>query len=63
MISSAGLVRRAHQEQGLGNNFLSHILVVDGMFDVYRAFDDPNVIHVEDIVDLIRDLEVIVEEL
>ena len=26
------LVRGAHQEQGLGNNFLSHIRAVDGVF-------------------------------
>ncbi|KAK9151041.1 hypothetical protein Syun_009350 [Stephania yunnanensis] len=59
----AGLVRGAHQGQGLGNNFLSHIRAVDGIFHVLRAFEDPDIIHVDDSVDPIRDLEVISEEL
>lgn len=32
----AGLVRGAHQGEGLGNNFLSHIRAVDGIFHVLR---------------------------
>ena len=32
----AGLVRGAHQGQGLGNSFLSHIRAVDGIFHVLR---------------------------
>ncbi|XP_020587395.1 obg-like ATPase 1 [Phalaenopsis equestris] len=59
----AGLVRGAHQGQGLGNNFLSHIRAVDGIFHVLRAFEDPDIIHVDDSVDPVRDLEVITEEL
>ncbi|CAG7901509.1 unnamed protein product [Brassica rapa] len=59
----AGLVRGAHEGQGLGNNFLSHIRAVDGIFHVLRAFEDPDIIHVDDIVDPVRDLETITEEL
>ncbi|PON54788.1 Ribosome-binding ATPase YchF/Obg-like ATPase [Parasponia andersonii] len=59
----AGLVRGAHQGQGLGNSFLSHIRAVDGIFHVLRAFEDPDIIHVDDSVDPVRDLEVISEEL
>ncbi|KAJ6894866.1 hypothetical protein NC652_028572 [Populus alba x Populus x berolinensis] len=59
----AGLVRGAHQGQGLGNSFLSHIRAVDGIFHVLRAFEDPDIIHVDDIVDPVRDLEVISAEL
>ncbi|EFJ11869.1 hypothetical protein SELMODRAFT_234816 [Selaginella moellendorffii] len=59
----AGLVRGANEGQGLGNNFLSHIRAVDGIFHVIRAFDDVDVIHVEDSVDPIRDLDIITLEL
>nr|GEY05280.1 Obg-like ATPase 1 [Tanacetum cinerariifolium] len=59
----AGLVKGAHEGQGLGNNFLSHIRAVDGIFHVLRAFEDPDIIHVDDIVDPVRDLEVITAEL
>lgn len=34
----AGLVKGAHQGQGLGNNFLSHIRAVDGIFHVLSKF-------------------------
>ncbi|KAK1369092.1 hypothetical protein POM88_035184 [Heracleum sosnowskyi] len=59
----AGLVKGAHEGQGLGNNFLSHIRAVDGIFHVLRAFDDPEITHVDDTVDPVRDLETISEEL
>ncbi|CAA6668078.1 unnamed protein product [Spirodela intermedia] len=59
----AGLIRGAHEGQGLGNSFLSHIRAVDGIFHVLRAFEDPDVIHVDDSVDPVRDLEIITEEL
>ncbi|KAI5057490.1 hypothetical protein GOP47_0027505 [Adiantum capillus-veneris] len=59
----AGLVQGAHEGQGLGNNFLSHIRAVDGIFHVLRAFDDPEVTHVEDSIDPVRDLEIITNEL
>ncbi|CAI5495224.1 unnamed protein product [Closterium sp. Naga37s-1] len=59
----AGLVRGANEGEGLGNAFLSHIRAVDGIFHVCRAFDDADVIHVEDTVDPIRDLEIIHNEL
>jgi len=59
----AGLVKGAHEGHGLGNAFLSNIQAVDGLYHMCRAFDDPDVTHVEGEVDPIRDLNIIAEEL
>jgi len=59
----AGLIRGASKGEGLGNNFLSHIRAVDGIFHVIRIFEDEEVTHVEGAVDPCRDLEIINEEL
>ncbi len=48
---------------GLGNAFLSHVRAVDGIFQVVRAFDDAEVIHVEGDVDPTRDMDIISTEL
>lgn len=45
-VDIAGLVKGAHQGEGLGNKFLANIREVDAIAEVIRAFDDPNVIHV-----------------
>jgi len=52
----AGLIRGASQGEGLGNAFLSHIQAVDGLFHVVRAFDNDEVLHVDDSIDPVRDL-------
>ncbi|KAF6815503.1 GTP-binding protein YchF [Colletotrichum plurivorum] len=59
----AGLIRGASQGAGLGNAFLSHIQAVDGMFHIVRAFDNDEVLHVDDSVDPVRDLDTIQSEL
>jgi obg-like ATPase 1 len=62
-IDIAGLTAGASTGAGLGNAFLSHVRAVDGIFQVVRAFDDAEVIHVEGEVNPIRDMEVIQTEL
>jgi GTP-binding protein YchF len=59
----AGLIKGASEGAGLGNAFLSHIAAVDGIYHLIRAFDSDEVIHVDDSVDPIRDLETIQGEL
>ena len=59
----AGLIRGASEGAGLGNAFLSHIQAVDGLFHVVRAFASEEVVHVDDSVDPLRDLETIQMEL
>lgn len=39
----AGLVKGAHEGEGLGNQFLSHIREVDALVQVVRGFSDDNV--------------------
>lgn len=63
VVDIAGLIAGASEGAGLGNAFLSHIAAVDGIFHLVRAFDSDEVIHVDDSVDPIRDLETIESEL
>ncbi|KAF5327250.1 hypothetical protein D9619_004583 [Psilocybe cf. subviscida] len=62
-IDIAGLTAGASTGAGLGNAFLSHVRSVDGIFQVVRAFDDAEVIHVEGDVNPLRDMEIIQTEL
>ncbi|XP_055301304.1 obg-like ATPase 1 [Sitodiplosis mosellana] len=63
VVDIAGLVKGAAEGQGLGNAFLSHISACDAIFHLCRAFEDPDVTHVEGEVNPVRDLEIIGEEL
>jgi GTP-binding protein YchF len=59
----AGLVRGAHEGEGLGNQFLANIREVDAIVHVVRAHHDPNVVHPEGNVDPRRDIDTIETEL
>src|SRR5574344_950945 len=59
----AGLVKGASNGEGLGNKFLANIREVDAIVEVVRCFDDNNIIHVENSIDPIRDIEIINVEL
>jgi len=63
VVDIAGLISGASQGEGLGNAFLSHIQAVDGIIHVMRAFEDDDVIHAEDTVDPVRDINTICAEL
>ncbi len=59
----AGLVKGANQGEGLGNQFLGHIRETQAIVIVLRVFRDPDIIHVENSVDPLRDLDIILTEL
>lgn len=59
----AGLVRGAHEGEGLGNKFLANIRETDAIVHVVRAHNDDNVIHPDGRVDPLADIETIETEL
>ncbi|MGC4033396.1 MAG: redox-regulated ATPase YchF [Tepidisphaeraceae bacterium] len=63
IVDIAGIVRGAASGEGLGNKFLSHIREVDAVLHVVRCFDDPDITHVDNTVDPIRDIDTIDTEL
>ncbi|MEN8190108.1 MAG: redox-regulated ATPase YchF [Thermodesulfobacteriota bacterium] len=62
-VDIAGLVKGASQGEGLGNQFLGHIRMVDAVVHVIRCFEDDNVVHVDGSIDPARDREIINMEL
>lgn len=62
-VDIAGLVAGASKGEGLGNQFLANIRSCNAIAHVVRAFDDPNVTHVDDQHDPKKDIEVINTEL
>ena len=55
----AGLVKGASNGEGLGNKFLANIRECDAIVEVVRCFENPDIVHVEESVDPIRDIEII----
>jgi GTP-binding protein YchF len=62
-VDIAGLVAGASKGEGLGNKFLSHIREVDAILQVVRIFEDGSVIHVNNKIDPLSDIETINLEL
>lgn len=62
-VDIAGLVAGASEGEGLGNQFLGHIRSTNAIVQVVRAFDDPNVTHVDDAHDPRKDIDTINTEL
>jgi len=62
-VDIAGIVRGASEGEGLGNKFLAAIRDCDAICQVVRAFNDPDVIHVDARVDPASDIATINTEL
>lgn len=62
-VDIAGLVRGASKGEGKGNAFLSHIRDADAIAHVVRCFEDDNILHVDNRIDPIADIETIETEL
>jgi GTP-binding protein YchF len=62
-VDIAGLVAGASEGEGLGNQFLANIRSTNAIAHVVRAFDDSNVVHVDEQHNPKKDIEVINTEL
>lgn len=62
-IDIAGLIKGAHQGEGLGNQFLAKIREVSIVVHIVRVFTNPDVIHYYETIDPKRDIEIVNLEL
>ncbi len=62
-VDIAGLVAGASEGAGLGNKFLANVREANAICQVVRAFDDPDVLHVEGQVDPADDIATVETEL
>lgn len=62
-VDIAGLVKGASEGEGLGNKFLTNIRETDAIAEVVRIFEDGDIIHVNNKVEPLKDIEVINLEL
>ena len=62
-VDIAGLVAGASQGEGLGNKFLANIRQCDAIVHIVRAFENGDILHVENNVDPKRDMEIVNTEL
>ncbi|MGI6711326.1 MAG: redox-regulated ATPase YchF [Bacillota bacterium] len=63
IIDIPGLVRGSSTGKGTGNDFLSAVRDADALVHILRAFENKEVLHVDNTLDMIRDLETVNMEL
>lgn len=63
IVDIAGLIKGAHEGEGLGNQFLHYIREVDVILQVVRFFQDEKVPHVHQQIDPQDDIEIVNDEL
>lgn len=62
-VDIAGLVKGASEGEGLGNQFLGNIRQVDAIAHVVRCFINDDITHVDNVIDPLKDIDVINTEL
>lgn len=62
-IDIAGLVKGAAQGEGLGNKFLANIREVDAIIQVIRCFENKDILHVNQHINPLEDIETVNLEL
>lgn len=62
-VDIAGLVKGAHEGQGLGNQFLAQIRECDALVHIIRVFQNPKIVHIEGEINPQRDFETVQNEL
>ncbi|MDP1690131.1 MAG: redox-regulated ATPase YchF [bacterium] len=62
-VDIAGLVKGAAEGEGLGNQFLANIRETDAILQLVRFFDDTNIVHVDNVIEPYKDIEIINMEL
>ena len=62
-VDIAGLVAGAASGEGLGNKFLAHIRETDAICHVVRCFENADIIHVNNKIDPLSDIDTIDTEL
>ncbi|ATW26240.1 redox-regulated ATPase YchF [Candidatus Formimonas warabiya] len=63
VIDVPGLVRGSSEGKGTGNEFLAAVRDSDALVHIVRAFENKDVLHVDNSLDLMRDLETVNMEL
>ncbi len=63
IVDIAGLVKGASKGEGLGNKFLANIRETNAIIHVLRCFENPNVTHVDGVINPINDKDTVDFEL